>query len=317
VKDSIGRQPWQLLRISGAAARRDEEGMYPLHITCRKKASLNLLKLLLDAYPECILKMDDYGKTPTQLLTDSGVAAQRDMNEMLLLHHVCSDFCNEDPCYNLKLFLKLILDAYPKGKNVLDKDNMSPLHHACARANSEEALHLLVTSLVTNDCEPSINAKDRFGRTPLCILMSRTDPAQVNFKTKSLAEIVEVIVSSKVIEHLVNMGANIYLGDAEKNQVSKMFLCTLLFILLFIYQCSQSHLMSILLPPLMESHLLFLMQKNCLIKNMKMFHNAYSYFFNCNLSQMPNFTACSMCFLHMSKKKPLYTAMFRKRCKKQ
>jgi len=53
--------------------------------------------------------------------------------------------------------------------------------------------------------------------------------------TKSLAEIVEVIVSSKVIEHLVNMGANIYLGDAEKNQVSKMFLCTLLSFLLFFY----------------------------------------------------------------------------------
>jgi ankyrin repeat protein len=228
VKDSIGRQPWQLLRISGAAARRDEEGMYPLHIACRKKASLNLLKLLLDAFPECILRMDDYGKTPTQLLADSGVAAQRDMNEMLLLHHVCSDFCNDDPCYNLKPFLKLILDAYPNGKNVLDKDNMSPLHHACARANSEEALHLLVTSLVTNDCEPSINAKDRFGRTPLCILMRRTDPAQVNLNSKSLAEIVEVIVSSKVIEYLVHMGANIHLGDAEKNQVSKMFLCIVL-----------------------------------------------------------------------------------------
>jgi len=235
VKDSIGRQPWQLLRINGAAARRHEEGIYPLHIACRKKVSLHLLKLLLDAYPDCSLKMDDYGKTPSQLLEDSGVAAQRDMNEMLLLHHVCSDFCNEDPSYNLKLFFKLILDAYPKGKNVFDKDNMSPLHHACARANSEEALHLLVTSLVTSDCEPSINAKDRFGRTPLCILMSRTDPAQVHLNTKSLAEIVEVIVSSKVIEHLVNMGANIYLGDAEKNQVSKMFLCTLLSFLLFFY----------------------------------------------------------------------------------
>jgi hypothetical protein len=54
--------------------------------------------------------------------------------------------------------------------------------------------------------------------------MRRTDPAQVNLNSKSLAEIVEVIVSSKVIEYLVHMGANIHLGDAEKNQVSKMFL---------------------------------------------------------------------------------------------
>jgi ankyrin repeat protein len=221
IKDNLGSQPWQLLKTNGAAARRDEGGMYPLHHACRKKASLHFLKLLLDAYPECIAKVDDYGKTPSQLLEESGVAAQPDENDndRLLLHSVCSDFSNEESTINLAIFLKLIITAYPKGKNILDRDHMTPLHHACACANSVEALRCLVTILVEDEREPSINAKDKYGRTPLCILMKRTDPTTLDISSRNCSEIVDSIVSSKVVEYLVKRGANIYFADKEKKQV--------------------------------------------------------------------------------------------------
>jgi ankyrin repeat protein len=222
VKDNLGRQPWQLLKLNGAAARRNEAGTYPLHSACRKKASLHFLKLLLDAYPECIVKVDDYGKTPSQILEETGIAAQPDVKNknMLLLHRVCSDFCNDDSVVNLEIFLKFIINAYPKGKHILDMDYMTPLHHACACANSGETLRCLVKLLVKNESEPRINAKDKYGRTPLCILMKRVDPITVDVSKKSCYEIVEFIVSSKVVEHMVKNGANIHLGDEEKNQVS-------------------------------------------------------------------------------------------------
>jgi ankyrin repeat protein len=102
----------------------------------------------------------------------------------------------------------------------LDMDYMTPLHHACACANSGETLRCLVKLLVKNESEPRINAKDKYGRTPLCILMKRVDPITVDVSKKSCYEIVEFIVSSKVVEHMVKNGANIHLGDEEKNQVS-------------------------------------------------------------------------------------------------
>jgi ankyrin repeat protein len=60
-----GYLPWQLLQSSGAAALCDVDGMFPLHHACYSGASLHLLKLLFDAYPECIKKTDNNNKTPS------------------------------------------------------------------------------------------------------------------------------------------------------------------------------------------------------------------------------------------------------------
>jgi hypothetical protein len=97
---------------------------------------------------------------------------------------------------------------------------MTPLHYACACARTEEVLHCLVTLLVEDEREPSINAKDKYGRTPLCILMKRTDPTSLDVNKEKISEAVDFIASSEVVDCLVKKGADIYLEDEEKKQVS-------------------------------------------------------------------------------------------------
>lgn len=60
-----GYLPWQLLQSSKAAELCDVNGMFPLHHACYNGASLHLLKLLFDAYPECIKKTDNNNKSPS------------------------------------------------------------------------------------------------------------------------------------------------------------------------------------------------------------------------------------------------------------
>jgi len=204
-KDHRGKQPWQLLKENGWVAQRTT---FPLHRACRDGASLHLLKLLLDACPENTDKRDDNGKTPADLLKESGRAEQPDRNHhMLLLHCACSaDFCNEGPTKHLEKFLHLIIDAYPDGRTARDKKGMTPLHHACVNANSKEVLKLLVSLLVV---EENINMKGKKGRTALHFLLERLNG------TSNFNSVVNLLLDSGVVECLIERGADANAEDVE------------------------------------------------------------------------------------------------------
>mmetsp|Transcript_7558 Transcript_7558/g.10973 ORF Transcript_7558/g.10973 Transcript_7558/m.10973 type:complete len:398 (+) Transcript_7558:103-1296(+) len=226
--DHEGKRPWQILRENGAAARADRDnGMFPLHHACRDGASLEFLKLLLDAYPECVSKRDMKENTPSQLLKESRAAEETDENRntTLLLHRACfKEFCNEGPVSHLQKILKLLIEAYPRGIEEPDEHGMIPLHHACANADSKEVLECLVHTLAGENS--NVQKKDKLGRTSLHFFLQRAEVRNAANRIeqiqqdRKLSTEVALLVKSGVIEYLVARGAESYVKDDANDPLS-------------------------------------------------------------------------------------------------
>jgi ankyrin repeat protein len=122
---------------------KDENGMIPLHHACSNNAahSLDIVVALLEASPpESSTVTDKQGRTPSQILKP--VASHKDERGMLLLHHLAAH--SKSFCAN---FLNLLISAYPESIAVQDNHGMLPFHHACLNtALSLDVLMLFVKS---------------------------------------------------------------------------------------------------------------------------------------------------------------------------
>jgi ankyrin repeat protein len=158
-KDNRGKLPSDYLKANGAAARSDDIGLYFLYHASGYGASVNLLKLLLDVYPDAINKVGNDGDLP--------------------LHHACYEDASLD-------VVKFLLEAYPEGAQIKDKEGCLPIHLACANYEvSVEVLKLLVDA-----CQESLTVKDYNGKLPL-------DRAKANKKcTKAMRLMVSPVTKS-------------------------------------------------------------------------------------------------------------------------
>jgi len=116
----------------------DSQGWLPLHHACAYGASPEVLKILIDAYPDGKLRQDKQQRTPLHFYvtrSSDSIAAMTANAEML------SDTGASELC---------------------DTNGMLPMHYACAYGTHPAVLHVLA------DVYPgSLTAKENHGRTPV------------------------------------------------------------------------------------------------------------------------------------------------------
>jgi len=130
-----------LVAFPNCSKVQDKNGMLPLHHACGGNNAndiMSTVKNLLDANPEGVRIPDNIGRTPSQLLEP--LAARRDETGMLLLHHQAASSSGFDDD-----ILSFLFGAYPEGIATPDKCGMLPLHHACL--NQASSLDTLILFL--------------------------------------------------------------------------------------------------------------------------------------------------------------------------
>ena len=99
--------------------------MILLHHACmRNEFSADLIRVLVEAYPQGWTVQDNSRKTPKQYLIKS--ASRKDENGMLLLHQQAAH------CKGLSFeSLNILFDAHPEAIRIQDNFGLLPLHYAC------------------------------------------------------------------------------------------------------------------------------------------------------------------------------------------
>jgi len=162
-----------------ALTHADSRGLLPLHWALRKGASLDVLKLLLDAYGDSAKQPDNDGELPLHwaLAMDSSV----DVVKLLLSAHVDA-VKHMDRNGRLPLHwaldlgtsievLKLLVNANPGAMTHADKRGMLPLHWVVENGVSLDIVKLLI------DANPAATKHaDDDGMLPLNIALQRRAP---------------------------------------------------------------------------------------------------------------------------------------------
>jgi len=118
------------------AASHNFDGL-PLRPVRHKYASLDVLNLLIESYPEGMDLKDKNRDTPLDILKKTKYAEKKDHNGMLLLHHACN---NE---YSLHL-IHFIFQAYPESTIVQDNDGNTPLKYLTKAASHVDERGMLL-----------------------------------------------------------------------------------------------------------------------------------------------------------------------------
>lgn len=110
---------------------KDENGMIPLHHTCvmNTEESVEIALLLLDCNADCSTITDDDGRTPSPSLYMKQAVSQRDKDGMLPLHHKAAKGLTTNS-------LKFLFRAYPEGISFPNNYDMLPFHFACLNTTS-------------------------------------------------------------------------------------------------------------------------------------------------------------------------------------
>jgi len=129
---------WIIRNTYNEQTNKEEEcRVLPIHTACALNPPQNVVKSLLDAYPEAATFADNQGLYP--------------------LHYACGNFASEE-------VVELVLNAFPEAIKLADPNGMLPLHHMTLWGiSSPKALD---TILVQCDDEVYLT-KDVDGSTPL------------------------------------------------------------------------------------------------------------------------------------------------------
>jgi ankyrin repeat protein len=131
-----------------SAALRSRFGWLPLHEACHKQASLDVLNLLIEAYPQSIHERDYMNNIPSRYLNGGS---------KLLLHKAVT------AGFSVHL-VKFLLTRFPERCLEKDEYGMIPLHYACSltHVNSADLVKLLLEA-----SPEGCLMKDSKGRVPL------------------------------------------------------------------------------------------------------------------------------------------------------
>lgn len=162
----------------------DSFGWLPIHYACASGSSSEVIKALVEVYPESKTAVDRRGRTPLHfalgdkpaspdivfLLGSSGAASYPDEIGMLPLHYACAFGASEEVLY-------VLTDAYPEAIHTKDRRQRTPLHFALSNAGRKtvpSAVRLLLS--LNNDIVNSIDG----GPLPLRVLSEYTATIKMN-----------------------------------------------------------------------------------------------------------------------------------------
>jgi ankyrin repeat protein len=115
----------------------DDNGMVALHHACESKVLffLDNIIAILDANPACLAIQDHLDRTPFELLSGdaySKVKKEKLVKEMLLVHHLTTYSSNLS-----EKALRFLVNMFPDNITTLDKYGMLPFHRACLNPTSK------------------------------------------------------------------------------------------------------------------------------------------------------------------------------------
>lgn len=159
----------------------DSHGWLPLHHACANGASPEVLKLVVDAFPDGRLQQDRQGRTPlhfyatrhhdspanmalnAELLAEDGAAALQDRSGMLPFHYACA--------YGTHVaVLKALARVHPDSLRARDDNGRTPMHLAMVNAHRDESPSVIRFLLENGASRDTINTRDRDGYLPLHLL---------------------------------------------------------------------------------------------------------------------------------------------------
>jgi ankyrin repeat protein len=121
--------------------QQDGNGMTPLHIASEYRQTPDYVEIVLtlvNANPMCCSVVDNFGRIPSQIFRK--VASTKDSKGMLLLHHQAI----ESKTLTINS-LQYIFTAYPESISMPDSHGLLPFHYACLNtASSVNVLMLLL-----------------------------------------------------------------------------------------------------------------------------------------------------------------------------
>jgi hypothetical protein len=123
---------------------KDSGGDLPLHLACRERASKAVISSVLSAYVDAATIPDDEGRLP--------------------LHLACRQGAQVEAVSNL-------INAYHRASRTPDSYSLLPIHWACAQNASEDIVEVLLRAN-----PDALDAEDKWGRTPLTLAMSSSNP---------------------------------------------------------------------------------------------------------------------------------------------
>lgn len=145
-KAVAGRFSWQLVKLlvqafPESSLEFDSNGLAPIHYACLQQPadiSINVILTLLAAHPGTYTMPNAVGKSPHHLMKEATL--KKDEKGMVLLHHVAR--CTKDFSVN---GLDFLVNLNSDSVLLPDRDQMLPFHHACL--NSTTSLDVLMRFL--------------------------------------------------------------------------------------------------------------------------------------------------------------------------
>ena len=158
----------------------DSHGWLPLHHACANGASPDVLRLLIEAYPNGKITQDSLNRTPlhfyatrnsdnpaamvenVELLCDNGAAELTDKGGMLPMHYACAYGTSS-------VVLKVLADAYPDSLTAREQKGRTPMHLAMVNAH-RDASPGVIEFLLAGEGSKTVNRRDHDGFLPLHLL---------------------------------------------------------------------------------------------------------------------------------------------------
>jgi ankyrin repeat protein len=158
----------------------DSHGWLPLHHACANGASSDVLRILIEAYPDSKITQDSLNRTPlhfyatrnsdnptamvenVEMLCDSGAAELTDKGGMLPMHYACAYGTNP-------VVLAVLADAYPDSLTAREQKGRTPMHLAMVNAH-RDASPGVIKFLLEGEGAQTVNRRDHDGYLPLHLL---------------------------------------------------------------------------------------------------------------------------------------------------